>query len=167
MNKIDFLKYLRGEWPYEIECSQYSSAVLPTDVDRVLMREVYPLYLEMPEMKENFEDAIKTFLNGPASDVYTAILYFDACLFAEEQGRATFSIDREKLVPCIQESIRKNEKCLKEGVEFPNGLVTCAWNYLLNFNKFYQKEYGFRIIEVADEITVENRKAGKKYTKNS
>ena len=148
IKKGDFLKYLKGEWPYEIECSQYMSDIQPTDINQVLMRNIYASYIKMPNIKVELENALRILLNGSAVQVYTAILYFDACLFAEKQRRAAFQIDRDHLIAYIQNGIIKNEEDLKKEIEFPNGLVKkCAWNNLMYFNKSYQKDYGFKIFD--------------------
>lgn len=147
IDKGQIVNYLRGEWPYEIERSQYSSDVEPTDINRVIMRAVYESYKLRPEVKNIFQNALVKMLCGSVEDVYTAILYFDACLFAEKQNRAEFSLDINKLLPEIRKAIRQNKENLASEMEFPNGLVKKnAWNNIMYFNSNYIDEYGFDII---------------------
>lgn len=81
------------------------------------------------------------------SDVYIAVLYFDACIFQEEKGKASFQIDKESISKKLQEKIRKNESKLQDSVEFDNGMKKGnPWNNIMNFNRYYEKKYGICII---------------------
>ena len=99
IDKGDAIKYLRGEWPYEIECSQYMSDVEPTDINSVIMRAVYESYKSRPDVKNIFESALEEMLESAVVDVYIAILYVDACLLTEKQKRAAFSVEINRLLP--------------------------------------------------------------------
>ena len=103
------VNYLCGEWPYEIERSQYTSDVEPTDINRVIMQAVYESYKYKPEVKNIFESALAKMLCGSVKEVYIAILYFDACLFAEKQKRARFLLSMDKLLPKIRKAISENK----------------------------------------------------------
>lgn len=57
-----------------------------------------------------FYKAINKLLCGTTSDVYTAILYFDTCIFQEEKNKATFLLDKECLVQEIMKAVSANKK---------------------------------------------------------
>lgn len=123
IDKGEVIKYLRGEWSYEIECSQYMSDVEPTDINRVIMRAVYESYKSRPEVKNIFESVLEEMLESAVVDVYIAFLYVDACLFAEKQKKAAFSIEINRLLPKMQKAVSINKDDLSKEIEFPNGLI--------------------------------------------
>lgn len=99
------------------------------------------------DIEKIFNDAFDDLIRGNASDVYIAVLYFDACIFQEEKGNASFLIDKERVSKKLQEKICKEEKKLQDSVEFHNGMRKInPWNNIINFNKYYEKKYGICII---------------------
>ena len=95
-NKI--IDVLCGKAPYEMEISRFTSDVFPTDINEVLVNCIYHQKSEIPQIDVIFQDALIEMISSEdLSKLYIAILYFDACVFQEEKGRASFSIDRELL----------------------------------------------------------------------
>ncbi|AIF45200.1 hypothetical protein [Virgibacillus sp. SK37] len=138
---------LCGKKPYEVEVSKYTSDVFPTDINSVLVNCFYKQLENAANIKEIFENNLKQLLNENACNVYIAILYFDACIFYEEIGKATFFINREILVRNIKEAVYKNKDELTQIITFENGMK--KYNPLKNienFNKYYEKEYSFSIV---------------------
>ena len=86
-------------------------------------------------------------IEADACKLYIAILYFDTCIFQEEEGNATFKIDKEGLAQRIRYAVNKNKDKLLDTIEFDNGLKKKnALNNISNFNKYYKEKYGFCII---------------------
>lgn len=143
----EVVKLLRGEGEYEVIVSEFTSDVFPTDINSVLMNCFYKQGDNIGNIKSIFDNAFNDLIKGNASDVYIAVLYFDACIFQEERGKASFLIDREKVSKKLQEQIRKNGNELRYSVEFDNGMKKSnPWNNIVNFNKYYEKKYGISII---------------------
>lgn len=143
----EVVKLLRGEGEYEVVVSEFTSDVFPTDINSVLVNCFYKQIDNIRGIEEVFKNAFNNLINGNASDVYIAVLYFDACIFQEERGRASFLIDKEAVSKKIQEKVCKEENKLRDSIEFNNGMKkNNPWNNIMNFNKYYKKRYGISII---------------------
>ena len=147
IEKNEVIQLLRGEGEYEVEVSRFTSDVFPTDINAVLVNCFY-------KQKENFIDiegilyeAIKKLLEGTASDVYIAVLYFDACIFQEEKGTATFILEKNIIIKEMIKAISAQKNILQNEIVFCNGMnKQNAWKNIENFDKYYRKKYGFNII---------------------
>lgn len=147
IKKNEVVKLLRGEGEYEVVVSEFASDVFPTDINSVLVNCFYKHSNNISDIEKIFNDAFDDLIKGNASDVYIAVLYFDACIFQEEKGNASFLIDKERVSKKLQEKICKEEKKLQDSVEFHNGMRKInPWNNIKNFNKYYEKKYGICII---------------------
>ncbi len=147
IKKNEVVKLLRGEGEYEVVVSEFASDVFPTDINSVLVNCFYKHSNNISDIEKIFNDAFDDLIKGNASDVYIAVLYFDACIFQEEKGNASFLIDKERVSKKLQEKICKEEKKLQDSVEFHNGMRKInPWNNIINFNKYYEKKYGICII---------------------
>ena len=147
IEKNEVVKLLRGEGEYEVVVPEFTSDVFPTDVNSVLVNCFYKHSDNIRDIEKIFNNALNDLIKGNASDVYIAVLYFDACIFQEEKGKASFLIDKEGVSKKLQEKICKEENKLRESVEFDNGMKKRnPWNNIMNFNKYYEKKYGICII---------------------
>lgn len=147
IKKDEVVKLLRGEGEYEVVVSEFTSDVFPTDINSVLVNCFYKQSDNIENIEKIFGNAFSDLIKGNATDVYIAVLYFDACIFQEEKGKASFLIDREGLSKKLQEQIRKRESKLRDSVEFDNGMKKSnPWNSITNFSKYYEKKYGICII---------------------
>lgn len=147
IEKDEVVKLLRGEREYEVVVSEFTSDVFPTDVNSVLVNCFYKQSDNIRDIEKIFNNAFNDLIKGNASDVYIAVLYFDACIFQEEKGKASFLIDKEGVSKKLQEKICKEENKLRDSVEFDNGMKKSnPWNNIINFNKYYEKKYGICII---------------------
>ncbi|CDE42163.1 putative uncharacterized protein [Clostridium sp. CAG:411] len=143
----EVVKLLRGDGEYEVVVSEFTSDVFPTDINSVLVNCFYKQIDNIRGIEEVFKNAFNNLINGNASDVYIAVLYFDACIFQEERGRASFLLDKEAVSKKIQEKVCKEENKLRDSIEFNNGMKkNNPWNNIMNFNKYYKKRYGISII---------------------
>lgn len=143
----EVVKLLRGDGEYEVVVSEFTSDVFPTDINSVLVNCFYKQIDNIRGIEEVFKNAFNNLINGNASDVYIAVLYFDACIFQEERGRVSFLLDKEAVSKKIQEKVCKEENKLRDSIEFNNGMKkNNPWNNIMNFNKYYKKRYGISII---------------------
>ncbi len=97
IDKNEVIKLLRGEQDYEIVVSEFTSDIFPTDINSVLMNCFYKQSNHIENIEKIFNDNLEKLLSGNASDVYIAVLYFDACIFQKERGKATFLINKEEV----------------------------------------------------------------------
>ena len=147
IEKDEVVKLLRGEGEYEVVVSEFTSDVFPTDVNSVLVNCFYKQSNNIRGIEKIFNNALNALIKGNASDVYIAVLYFDACIFQEEKGKASFLVDKESISKKLREKIYKEEDKLRDSVEFDNGMKKSnPWNNIMNFNKYYEKKYGICII---------------------
>lgn len=147
IEKDEVVKLLRGEGEYEVVVSEFTSDVFPTDVNSVLVNCFYKQSNNIRGIEKIFNNALNDLIKGNASDVYIAVLYFDACIFQEEKGKASFLVDKERISKKLREKIYKEEDKLRDSVEFDNGMKKSnPWNNIMNFNKYYEKKYGICII---------------------
>lgn len=147
IEKNEVIKLIRGEQEYEIVVSEFTSDIFPTDINSVLMNCFYKQSIYIDNIEMIFKDTFDKLLSGNASDVYIAVLYFDACIFQEERGKATFLINIEEVGKKIKESISENQKELENSIEFSNGMKkNNPWKNIENFNKYYEKKYNISII---------------------
>lgn len=147
IEKDEVVKLLRGEREYEVVVSEFTSDVFPTDVNSVLVNCFYKQSDNIRDIEKIFNNAFNDLIKGNASDIYIAVLYFDACIFQEEKGKASFLIDKEGVSKKLQEKICKEENKLRDSVEFDNGMKkNNPWNNIMNFNKYYERKYGICII---------------------
>ena len=147
IEKDEVVKLLRGEGEYEVVVSEFTSDVFPTDVNSVLVNCFYKQSNNIRGLEKIFNNALNDLIKGNASDVYIAVLYFDACIFQEEKGKASFLVDKESISKKLREKIYKEEDKLRDSVEFDNGMKKSnPCNNIMNFNKYYEKKYGICII---------------------
>lgn len=147
IEKNEVTKLMRGEQEYEIVVSEFTSDIFPTDINLVLMNYFYKQSDYIDDIERIFKDTFDKLLSGNASDVYIAVLYFDACIFQEERGKATFLINKEEVSKKIKKSVSENQKELENSIEFCNGMKkNNPWKNIENFNKYYQKKYKISII---------------------
>lgn len=140
IEKDEVVKLLRGEGEYEVVVSEFTSDVFPTDVNSVLVNCFYKQSNNIRGIEKIFNNALNDLIKGNASDVYIAVLYFDACIFQEEKGEASFLVDKERISKKLREKIYKEEDKLRDSVEFDNGMKKSnPWNNIMNFNKYYEK----------------------------
>lgn len=147
IEKDEVIKLIRGEQEYEIVVSEFTSDIFPTDINSVLMNCFYKQINYIDNIEMIFKDTLYKLLSGKASDVYIAVLYFDACIFQEEKGKATFLLNKEEVGEKIKKSVGENQKELENSIEFCNGMKkNNPWKNIENFNKYYQKKYNISII---------------------
>jgi len=147
IEKNEVIKLIRGEQEYEIVVSEFTSDIFPTDINSVLMNCFYKQRDYIDNIEMIFKNTFDKLLSGNASDVYIAVLYFDACIFQEERGKATFLINKEEVGKKIKKSISVNQKELENSIEFCNGMKkNNPWKNIESFNQYYQKKYKISII---------------------
>lgn len=147
IEKNEVIKLIRGEQEYEIVVSEFTSDIFPTDINSVLMNCFYKQRDYIDNIEMIFKNTFDKLLSGNASDVYIAVLYFDACIFQEERGKATFLINKEEVGKKIKKSISVNQKELENSIEFCNGMKkNNPLKNIENFNQYYQKKYKISII---------------------
>lgn len=146
VEKNEVVNLLRGEEEYRIEISKFTSDVFPTDVNEVLVNCFYKQKDNICNIENIFFNSLEQLINGSASDVYIAILYFDTCIFQEEINKATFILNKEKFATKLKSAISVHKEELQNSVVFANGMKKInPFKNIQNFNKFYEK-YGISII---------------------
>lgn len=147
IRKNEVIKILKGEGKYEILVSEFTSDVFPTDINSVLVNFFYKQKQAINGIDLIFDNAYNQLLCGGASDVYIAVLYFDACIFQEELKKNTFIIDKNNISNKLRGKILLYENELKGNIQFSNGMIKKnPWNTIINFNKYYQMEYNISIV---------------------
>ena len=143
INENSLKKLLCGVKPFEVETSRFTSDVFPTDINSVLVNCIYKRKSDIKEIEDLFIATLLEMINSDATQLYIAVLYFDACIFQEERGKATFSINKEFLADKFKMAIKKNQNELLGVIVFDNGLKKInPMNNIINFNKYYEKKYG-------------------------
>ncbi len=143
----EVVNLLRGDIGYRIPVSQFSADVLPTEVDVILVQCFYKQKGIIENIDILFKGALESLIFSCASDVYIALLYFNACVFQEEINKATFLIEKEEVANKLKQAIKTHEGELMDQVEFANGSVKLnPWIYIERWNEKYMKKYGFSII---------------------
>ena len=78
---------------------------------------------------------------------YIAVLYFDTCIFQEEKGNATFTINKEEFAKNIKANVDKYLNVLSNEIQFSNGMTKrYPIKTIENFNRYYEKKYSFSIL---------------------
>jgi hypothetical protein len=147
IKKDELDKLLCGIKPYEVEVSKFASDVFPTDVNAVLVNCIYKKKMSIQNIDFLFMQCLKKMIKDDACQLYIAILYFDACIFQEERGKATFKIGKEMLAENIKEAVGDKKSELESTIVFDNGLrKNNPLKNIVNFNKYYKSKYGFSIV---------------------
>lgn len=147
LERKEIKKLLCGEKPYEVEISKFTSDVFPTDVNAVLMNCIYKQFYNIENIREIFEDCLYEMLNEDVVHVYIACLYFDTCIFQEEQKKASFHIDKVMWAGRIKSAVNRTRVELEHDIYFANGMKKSnPLKNIQNFNKYYQKKYGIEIV---------------------
>lgn len=137
---------LCGVTPYAIEVSKFTSDVFPTDINLVLVNCIYKEKDNVPNIDFLFVECLKRMIKADACKLYIAILYYDACIFQEERGKATFKIEKEMLAKEIKEAVASKKNELEGIIVFDNGLRKInSLKNIINFSRYYQNRYGFSI----------------------
>ncbi len=143
----EVVKLLRGDRKYEVVISEFTLDIFPTDINSVLVNCFYKQIDKIKDIEIIFIHALNELINGNASDIYIAVLYFDACIFQEERGNASFLIDKNDISKKLRKKIHNEERNLRDFVEFDNGMKKRnPWNTIMNFSKYYEKKYDICII---------------------
>ena len=122
IKKSEVLQLLRGEQEYEVIVSEFSPDIFPTDINAVLANCFYKHQGKIEGIGMIFKITLKQLLLGKARDVYIAVLYFDACIFQEEQNKATFILNREEIMSKIKSILNIKKGELQESIVFCNGM---------------------------------------------
>lgn len=121
--------------------------MFPTDINAVLVNCFYKQKENFIDIEDILSEAIKKLLEGTASDVYVAVLYFDACIFQEEKGTATFILEKNIIIKEMVKAISAQKNILQKEIVFGNGMKKQnPWKNIENFDKYYRKKYEFNII---------------------
>ena len=147
IKKNEVLQLLRGEKEYEIIISEFSPDIFPTDINTVLVNCFYQQKEKIDGIDSIFVSYLDKLLSGDASDIYIAVLYFDACIFQEERKKSTFVLNKEVIASSIKQAVNLKKNELKDKIIFKNGMIKKnPWRNIENFNKYYHKKYGIDII---------------------
>ena len=143
----ELTKLLCGIKPYEVEVPEFTSDVFPTDVNAVLVNCIYKKKPVIENIDSLFIESLEKMISGGANSLYTAILYFDACIFQEERKKATFAIEKEALAEKIKQAVMSKRGELENTIVFDNGLSKDnAMHNIARFNQYYLERYGFCIV---------------------
>ena len=153
LNKDQLFEFLEGRENYRVD---YSALVLnpyPTDF-RFIVRTInsYHPKHEDENLPQKLIDALNRCLaEDTLFDLYCAfsIVYYQ--LNWEGKGKATFDLDRDAIMPKMQEMILAKREELKaykdfEGCNEPNG----AWTLVMNYNRKLRSEYGIQLLPDAE-----------------
>lgn len=140
-------KFLCGEYPYEVEKSQFSPSVEPTDIGAILSKGIYVKYQEDDSIKNIFEQSLMGLLDGTALDVYVVVLYIMSQLFKENHRTSPFEFDFDNILIKTKEKLYLLKNELKGECEFPNGdVVSDLWSNIERFNKVCQSKYNVSLL---------------------
>lgn len=142
----EILKLLRGTYPLPREYrSQFEPQQLnvPTETYAVLRDYIY----RNSGCKLFFQEALRTLFSGNADDVFLGAAYFEDCIVCEENKTASFSIDRERLIPLLKERIRRNAAELMHRKAFLIGSEENCMERLAKISTLYKDKYGFTILD--------------------
>ena len=132
----EIIQLLCGKDEYEIEVSKFTSDVFPTDINAVLVNCFYKQIDKKEDIAEIFAKNVQELLHRGACETYVAILYFDACVFHEERGKAAFCIDKHKLASNIRDAVAENKKGLQDYIVFDNGMrKNNPWKNIENLDR--------------------------------
>lgn len=99
---------LKGHGQYKVSFDSFTSSVAPTDWTK-LIPEIYRLYEDTlnKQIMIKYEDAIYNLFLGKIEDIYiaTSVLYFQ--ILREENNRAPFTINRNRLLDKVSLAINK------------------------------------------------------------
>lgn len=149
INKDEMTDLLCGIKPYEVEVPEFTSDVFPTDVNAVLVNCIYKKKTDIENIDHLFVESLEKMMGDEVYKLYTAILYFDACIFQEERKKATFEIEKEALAQKFKLAVINKRNELESTIVFDNGLSKDnAMKNIIGFSKYYQKKYGFSICHI-------------------
>lgn len=149
----EVIKLLDGHYPVKSLARSYMDPEpepLPTEIHNVMREHIY----QDAGNKAIFQQALQILLTGNASEVYLAFAYFDECLLQEKFYPVSFQIDRELLVPLMQDAIRRHALELEGTIIFWNGVMSkgCL-DRIRKASALYQKRYGFTLLpQSPDEL---------------
>ncbi len=142
-NIDEVMKLLRGEYPLPIHPME-ASEPLPTDTSQVMPDYIY----SKKTNKKIFEEALTLLMNGSAADLFLGFIYFDECLYYEENNLAAFSIDRTKFLSLLRKRLSENLDDIAGGVTYVNGETnTDALRYIKATDEYWREIYGFGILD--------------------
>ena len=145
----EMAQFLRGQGKYLCENNEMVQAPEQTDVSKILSRGIYKLYEEDASFKSLFENSLLQMLDGEDFDVYMVGNYITSILFKEENGLASFVVDKDKIIKKFSEEIFSRESRIKEGIKHPSGFVnTAAWQDIERFNTVCKTEYGVELVSL-------------------
>lgn len=142
----EMLKLLRGTYhlPREYR-SQYEPQQLnlPTETYAVLRDYIYP----NSSCKHCFQEALRTLFSGKGDDLFLGATYFEDCLICEQNKIASFSIDRERLIPLLKDGIRRNAVELQHRKAYLIGSEENCMDRIIKNSTLYKTKYGFSLLD--------------------
>lgn len=153
LDQNNMMGLLCGEYPYNLPISEFNADAFPTDINAVLINCIYKMVNVIDSIDSTFVNTLMEMINSKdAMKLYTAILYFDACVFQEERGKATFFIDRLFLANLIKQAVLEKSEELIGEISFYNGVnKNNPMSNIYNFNIYYEYKYGFSIVTESKE----------------
>lgn len=148
MENEEMISFLRGDNFYKIETSQYAPGAEPTDVGKVLSKAIYKIYKKTPKVKEEFERALISMLDGTLFDIYVVTLYIMSQLFKENNNLSPFKLNFEVIIPKLKEKLKTNKEEFQSGIKYPDGFEKKdIWNEIERFDKVCKAEYHITLLD--------------------
>lgn len=142
IQKNEFILYLRGDYPYNIETSQYAPGKEPTDVGKVLSKAIYKIYKNNPLIKEEFERTLVLILDGTLFDVYVVLLYVISQLFKEKNDLSPFIADFGEVIPKLKQQLNIRKEEFQKGLIYPDGFEKKnVWDEIERLNRVCIEQY--------------------------
>ncbi|MYL47224.1 hypothetical protein GLV94_16385 [Virgibacillus halodenitrificans] len=145
----EFIDLLKGKGDYKIELHQWVSANVPTDVESILTKGIYPLYLDdqNKRVELKLEQSLITMIDGELFDIYCALSTIFCQLIEEGLGTAPFKINQDKILNKLRITLNSKEKELKnyfewEGLGKPEGM----WTEVLRMDSICKRRWGISLL---------------------
>ncbi|MBE6049511.1 MAG: hypothetical protein E7214_02335 [Clostridium sp.] len=145
----EFILLLEGKGEYKIELHQWIGANVPTDIETILTKGIYPLYISNPniEIETLLEEALIDMMDREVFDLYCALSTIFSQLIEEEFQSAPFKIDRNTILSKLSDTLRKRENELKhyfewEGQGKPEGM----WSEVMRICNICNKRWNISIL---------------------
>jgi hypothetical protein len=141
-------KFLNGEKNYKVRVPHFVPINIPTDWEQILPN-IYEIYQEKLELniKQLFQDALVEMINKDNTSLYSAvnILYFQ--LLRENRNRASFRIDKEKILPILKMKIMEKKDDLEKDLRWTGEINNEGlWGDFQRVDKLLKEETGTGIL---------------------
>lgn len=149
LNNNALIDLFEGKGNYKCELNRFIGAEIPTDWAYVMRSGVYQVYNQHKELgiDKKIEQTLLEMCDGNSFDIYCATMVFFFQILSEEERRAPFRLNRDKILNKVRTSLQKHQLDMHHyyewtGANYEDGI----WGDIVRIHNILNQDYGIKLI---------------------